>query len=385
MLKKITAFLILFILMFSIISNTYAASLSGLKDQKEEIQDEIDEAKEQYEYILEQKNAIITEIQKLANSIANNEKKIDEINTKLAKLEKEVDELEKKLEETEEKLKKQEDALKTKIVMDYKMGEVTYLSVLLNSNGILDFISNCYFITEIMKKDNELLDSIEEQKQKIETNKKEVEEKRKEVRTQKAEKEAVKVLLTSQKREKENKVSSLTSEEKKIQKEIEEYNNELRRVQKEIDKAMENAKDKYNGSISGSGVLAWPLPYKARITSYFGNREQPVPGASTNHKGIDIGVPVGTAVLSSADGYVVTTGYSSVRGYYMMVKHADNLYTFYQHLNSFKAKAGQNVKRGETIAYSGKSGIGSGPHLHYEVRTTSASSSAVNPLNYLDI
>ncbi|MFQ8989146.1 MAG: M23 family metallopeptidase, partial [Intestinibacter sp.] len=82
-------------------------------------------------------------------------------------------------------------------------------------------------------------------------------------------------------------------------------------------------------------MLAWPLsssdtPYYNYITSYFGNREQPVAGASTNHRAIDIGVPIGTPVYSAEDGYVMTKGYSSVRGYYVMVKHADNLYTFYQ-------------------------------------------------------
>jgi len=133
-------------------------------------------------------------------------------------------------------------------------------------------------------------------------------------------------------------------------------------------------------------VLSWPVssssPYYNNITSYFGNREQPVPGASTYHRAIDIGLPVGTAIFSSADGYVVTKGYSSVRGYYVMVKHADNLYTFYQHLSSISVSSGQNVKRGQQIAKSGSSGIGSGPHLHFEVRTGPYYGSEVNPLNY---
>ena len=133
-------------------------------------------------------------------------------------------------------------------------------------------------------------------------------------------------------------------------------------------------------------MLAWPLPSsygRSRITSYFGHREQPVAGASTYHRAIDIGVPIGTSVYAAADGYVVTTGYSSIRGNYIMVKHADNLYTFYQHLKSVAVPAGRNVSKGQTIAYSGNTGIGSGPHLHFEVRTSPNYGSEVNPLKYL--
>ena len=118
------------------------------------------------------------------------------------------------------------------------------------------------------------------------------------------------------------------------------------------------------------------------ITSYFGNRESPVPGASTNHRGIDIGVSTGTPVYSSADGYVLDVQYTGVRGLFVLIKHGNNLYTRYQHLSSSNVSAGQYVKRGQQIARSGNSGIGSGPHLHFEVLTRPYYGYEVNPLNY---
>lgn len=380
MLKKIIATLVIILLSLSILTSSVRASLES---QKSDLEDKIDSAQEKKEEVKEEISDALKDIEELSTSIEENEDKLADINSKLVKLNKEIAETKKELEETQEKYNKQEEALKEKMIFTYEMEKTTYLDVLLNSKGILDFISNYYLISEILQNDNDLLESIEEQKNKIEKDKKELENKQKEVKTQKAEQEKVNVVLSNQKTQKQNKVSQLSEEEKKLQKEIDKYNSEIRRVENEIRNAAINAGDKYTGSISGSGVLAWPLPYKAKITSYFGNREQPVPGASTNHRGIDIGVPVGTKVYSAADGYVVTRGYSSVRGYYIMVKHADNLYTFYQHLNSFAAQVGQNVKKGETIAYSGNSGIGSGPHLHFEVRTGINYGSEVNPLNYL--
>ena len=123
----------------------------------------------------------------------------------------------------------QEDALKKKIALDYEMGEVSYLDVLLNSSGILDFLSNYYLISEIMQKDNDLLDEIEEKKNKIEKDKKDLESKQKKVKTQKAEQERMNVLLSNQKVQKQNKISSSSGIKKigKRRRETEETGREL--------------------------------------------------------------------------------------------------------------------------------------------------------------
>ena len=326
------------------------------------------------------------EIDDLNTSIEENESKLEELSEELETIEGEIEDLEKELAETEEKYEAQDELLQDRITAQYEAGETTFLDVLLNSTSFTDFLSNYYLVSEILENDSYLLESIENQKIKIENDKKEIEEKQQEVKTKKAEQEKTQVLLNNQKVQKQNKVASLSEEEKELQKEIENYKKEINNVEQKIKEASGDADDKYNGSISGSGVLSWPLPSKygrSYITSYFGNREQPVPGASTYHRAIDIGVPIGTPVYSAADGYVMLTGSSSVRGKYIMVKHADNLYTFYQHLSSVTASAGQNVKEGQTIAYSGNTGIGSGPHLHFEVRTSPNYGSEVNPLDYL--
>ena len=134
------------------------------------------------------------------------------------------------------------------------------------------------------------------------------------------------------------------------------------------------------------GTLSWPLskssPGYKTITSYYGNRQVPIAGATSNHRAIDIGVPTGTPVLSAGNGIVISTGYNSARGYFVIIKHADNLYTLYQHLSKILVSRGQAVSTGKTIAKSGSSGIGTGPHLHFEVRKSQYYGSEVNPLDY---
>ena len=94
-------------------------------------------------------------------------------------------------------------------------------------------------------------------------------------------------------------------------------------------------------------------------------------------------IPSEGNIYAPADGYVVLASRQSGYGNFIMIKHSNNLYTCYGHLNSYKVSAGQTVKRGQAIALSGSTGVSTGPHLHWEVRTSSSYSSRVNPLNYI--
>jgi len=369
MLKKIMTILLL-IVMLSAPLIVNASKISEYEDKQQQAEDDLKDVKKE-------KSQLMKDIQKLSDSIADNEDKLYEIKAELVKLNREIKELEEDLKETEKKFIKQEDALKEKILMDYKMGEVTYLSVLLNSNGILDFISNCYFITEIMQKDNELLDSIETQKEEITADKVELEEKQREVKTQKAKQEAMQVVLEEQKTEKQSKVNKLSKSEKALQDKIDEYDELIKEEERKASEMASGSSGKYVG-----GDKVWPAVGQYRITSGYGKRNTGIPGASTNHKGIDIGCPDGTKIVSVLDGKVMFTGYNKYRGYYIMVDHGGGVVTLYQHCSggTFKFSVGDKVKAGQTIVLSGHSGIGSGPHLHFEVLINGSN---VNPETWL--
>lgn len=368
MLKKIIAiFLVIIMLLVPITAN--ASKLSEYKDQQQE-------AEEDLEDVQESKSAIMKEIQTLSDSIADNEDKLAEINAQLVSLNREIKELKEELEETQEKYNVQEEALKQKIIMDYERGRITYLDVLLNSKGILDFISNYYLVSEIIEKDEELLTDIEEQKKKIEESKEKLEDKQKQVKTQKAEQEKMNVVLSNQKIQKQKKVSSLSAEEKELQDKIDEYDDLIREEERKASQIASGSSGVYVG-----GDKVWPCTGSTRITSGYGGRNTGIPGASTNHKGIDIGCPTGTPIVSVLDGKVIFTGYNRYRGYYIMVDHGGGVVTLYQHCtNSFKFSVGDKVKAGQTIVLSGSSGIGSGPHLHFEVLINGSN---VNPLTWL--
>ncbi len=126
--------------------------------------------------------------------------------------------------------------------------------------------------------------------------------------------------------------------------------------------------------------MKWPLSISGRITSYFGKRNSPTAGASSYHKGIDVGAAMGTPILAPAAGEVVTASYNSAAGNYVMIYHGNSTYTVYMHCAQLKVKVGQQVKRGAQIATVGSTGISTGPHLHFGV---SVNGSYVDPLKYV--
>ena len=131
----------------------------------------------------------------------------------------------------------------------------------------------------------------------------------------------------------------------------------------------------YNG-----GAFTWPVPSSYRVTSDYGPRVSPTAGASSNHKGIDIGAPYGSNIVAAADGKVTTVKYSSSAGNYVMLSHGGGLYTVYMHCSSTAVTVGQEVAAGDVIAYVGSTGISTGNHLHFGV---SLNGSYVSPWNYL--
>ena len=132
---------------------------------------------------------------------------------------------------------------------------------------------------------------------------------------------------------------------------------------------------------TGQGMFLWPCPSSKHITSYFGNRVAPKAGASTDHKGIDIGASLGESVIAAAAGKVTAVAYSGARGYYIVVDHGNGYVTLYQHLNRQDVRTGDMVKAGQQIGAVGETGISTAPHLHFEVHVNGT---PVDPLQFFE-
>ncbi len=99
----------------------------------------------------------------------------------------------------------------------------------------------------------------------------------------------------------------------------------------------------------------------------FGMRKHPILGFRRFHHGIDFNCDTGTPVRSPGDGKVVIVERRSGFGLVVEIDHGFGYRTIYAHLSKAMVKQGEKIKRGQTIAKSGNSGLSTGPHLHYEV------------------
>lgn len=384
--RKVISVFLAGIMLLGFTTTVMADSLQDLQDQASDINATIKEQESRRDEIKEERATALDEIESIENSIGKYEVEIENLESEISSLESDIEKKKEEIKQLEEDYKQKDKQLQEKLVFAQKYGQISYLDVLLGSDNFMDFISNAHIVSELTEADNQMMEEIEKSQKQIEKVKKELESEKSELDTSKKSVEAKQKQLAVNKQAKEEKVASLSAEDKKVQAELEDYKSKLRQIDAEIKKKEEEANKNgiYTGSFSGT--LGWPLssssPNYNAITSYFGNRESPVPGASTNHRGIDIGVSTGTPVYSSADGYVLDVQHTGVRGLFVLIKHGNNLYTRYQHLSSSNVSAGQYVKRGQQIARSGNSGIGSGPHLHFEVLTRPYYGYEVNPLNY---
>jgi murein DD-endopeptidase MepM/ murein hydrolase activator NlpD len=130
--------------------------------------------------------------------------------------------------------------------------------------------------------------------------------------------------------------------------------------------------------VIGSGQVSFPV--QAAITSEFGYRMHPILGYEKFHSGLDFGADYGEVVRSAAPGYVIFAGWYGGYGNTVIIDHGNNVTTLYAHADGLYVEEGQQVQRGQPISLVGSTGLSTGPHLHFELRSNGE---PVDPLPYM--
>lgn len=397
---------------------SFAASKEDqLNKDKDKIEDQIDKTKENLTQLKEEKKDTLDEIGEISEKIENYQDEINGLNSQIKDLTTSISEAQTKIEEANIKYDKHQKLLDERLVTIYENGETTYLDVLLSSQGLTDFISKYFMVSELATADTELLESIEKQKQEIENAKRQLEEDKGKIESAKTNKQLKSKELESAKKEKDQKVAKLSSEEKMLQKQLEQFQKDKKDLEDELTRLFEESqKNNQNNGSNGSNTQ---IPSKPSQSGYI----NPVPGyritcgfyGYSGHTGVDFagsGI-YGKPVVAVKDGTVVkakiTTGdipnYNmdgSIQGYYrsygvyIVIDHHDGTMTLYAHgkPGSLNVKVGQNVKRGQQIMKVGNTGNvrprptpsnpTGGAHLHFEVQILkNGKATAVNPAPYL--
>jgi len=122
----------------------------------------------------------------------------------------------------------------------------------------------------------------------------------------------------------------------------------------------------------------WPTG--GTVTSGFGWRISPWGEDREFHQGLDIANSLGTPIVATADGRVVQSGWSGGYGNLVQIDHGNGITTMYGHNSQIVVTEGQQVGKGQIIAYLGSTGRSTGPHVHYEIRVNG---NAVDPVGFL--
>ena len=111
----------------------------------------------------------------------------------------------------------------------------------------------------------------------------------------------------------------------------------------------------------------WMPPVDGVITSYCGERENPILHKQEIHDGVDIAVAEGTEVRAVKSGTVTEVRTSDTYGNLMKYETEDGYEVMYAHLSKVMVKEGEKIKQGQVVAKSGNTGLSTGPHLHYGI------------------
>lgn len=125
-----------------------------------------------------------------------------------------------------------------------------------------------------------------------------------------------------------------------------------------------------DGDSMRKAFLRSPIDF-ARISSSFkSRRKHPVLGLTRAHRGTDYAARTGTPIKASGDGKIIWRGTKGGFGKSIIIQHGGNITSLYAHMNNYRKgqRVGSRVQQGDVIGYVGKTGLASGPHLHYEFR-----------------
>lgn len=346
--------------------------LDSIIAKKEKLEKELNSIAGKKDAVLEQKALVDQQINQLSEEA-------DVLNDIVDGLADELDQSEARLEEAEKSLDDNFDLAKQRIRSMYELGDTSYLSIILSSKTLHDFITRVELVKQIAAYDQKVINTLTESKNTIETETKAIEEKK---NAQVSALDSLKNNVSTLKKKQQQSDSLLESFDEKTEanlKAIEAAEAAEAELQAEIRAALKHSS---NETFVG-GAYQWPVSGYYSITDKFGMRTHPTTGVYKMHTGVDIagsGIR-NKPILAANSGTVLKAGWHTAYGNYVVIDHGGGCSTLYGHASSLNVSAGQKVSRGDVIAYVGSTGYSTGPHLHFEIYENGEYK---NPLSFFD-
>ena len=359
-------------------------SLQEAQDEKAQLEKALKEAQGTIEDLKDSKGDIESKVTELNQQLMDISARITDLENQLTAKSEDIQETKDELAGAQEREAQQYADMKVRIQFMYENGQTSYLEALLSSRNISEFLNSADYIAQIQSYDRQKLTEYQDTVESIVNLEAQLEQEYTDLEALKSTVESNKATVAAMMRQKESELADISGDIEDAQSDADYYAAEIQ-AQEELIAAIKRAEaEKAAAGVEEhpytGGAFRWPCPSSTRVTSDYGTRVSPMSGASSNHKGIDIGASAGADIIAAADGTVTAASYSSAAGNYVMIDHGGGLYTVYMHASSLLVSPGQTVSAGDVIAKVGSTGISTGSHLHFGV---SLNGSYVSPWSYL--
>jgi murein DD-endopeptidase MepM/ murein hydrolase activator NlpD len=373
--RSALALLMCVLLLAGSVPPVYAGDSDAVKGKKNElagVNDKIDDAKDALADGKAESKSLSAQIKDMENQIYAQEVEINdkqkEINDTKALIAEKIEELNKQQEEIDG----QNEELRIRLRAMYKNGDTGMLAVLFGSSSMSEFMTNMDMVQRIYESDTELLEEMEGVYGVIVEKKEELQALKEKLIGEEEEMEARKAALDEKRAELAAKKKAVDADNRELERQIDKLNDEAKALTAEIIKLQ--TAESYVG-----GAMQWPASASKYVSSPFGNRLHPILKVIKFHTGIDIAAASGTNIVAANAGTVMSACYNSGYGYMVMVDHGGGIVTLYAHNTKLLVKTGDIVTQGQQVAWSGSTGMSTGPHVHFEVRLNGVYQNPLDP------
>lgn len=351
--------------------------INALQERMEQIEQEQIELKSEYNQKKAEQNKLTAQLRQINANLNNAQASIKTLDTEIADIEGQIAFTEMEIENKQRDYDGRLALFNRRLKEMYQYGDMNYISVLLQSSSLSDFLTRFEYLKYIANNDQKLLEEVQALQKTLDeqhvslTNMKTDLETKKQTQVTKAQE------LETASAEQQKVVNEIKADVNATWAILEEMEAEAKAAENEI-RRLQAANG--NSSATAPSKYIWPCPSSKTITSPYGYRIHPIQGIRKLHTGMDIGAKKGADILAAASGTVIMAKYYGGYGNCIIIDHGGGMSTLYAHMSAYVAKNGDYVNAGDVIGKVGSTGNSTGPHLHFEVRVNGQTT---DPANYV--
>ncbi len=354
-----------------------AATESELKAKLDQNNTAIEAKEKEIKQVENKKKSLLDEIEELDVEMNKAQKELDTIQSQINDLNSQIKSHEKKIEEANKKREEEEILLQKRVRAMYENGNTAYISLILNSENITDFIKRCELAERMAESDKALFDELEQLKKDTAEEIEALESDKIVVEAAKKQETASRDKLATSRSAKDSRVKLLESNIDELQKQLDRELEESQAIERQLREL-----SGVSTVVSKNETFIWPAAYSKVITCKYGPRIHPITKKSGTHTGIDIRATLNSNIYAAASGKVIKAGWNTAYGNMIIIDHGNGITTLYGHANKLCVSVGDTVNQGDIIMKAGSTGYSTGPHLHFEVRKNGTPQDPKNYLSY---